>query len=105
MPRANQDLSTVDPTEIINITADTFPLAAGETLQSAAWSIALIYGVDTSPAARLIGAPSIPAPGIVTLQRAGTFQAGAVYDLIVTVTTTAGQTLSTNAHLACQGIG
>lgn len=104
MPRANQDLPPVSPTETINVTADNFPLAAGETLSTAAWSIALVSGIDSLPTSRLIGGPSIPSPGIATIQQVGTCQGGAVYDLIVTVTTTAAQTLTTNAHLACQAI-
>jgi len=104
MPRSNQDLPAIDPTETVNITADTFPLAAGETLISAAWSITLISGVDASPSARLIGAPSIPSSGLVTIQKVGTCQPGAVYDIVVTAISSAGQTLTTNSHLPCNAI-
>lgn len=106
MPRANQDLPAIDPTESVNVTADSWALAAGETIQSdgATWSIALISGVDPFPVNRLLGAPVVPAPGNVTIQKIGTCQPGAVYDIIVTVITTAGQTLTTNAHLQCNPI-
>jgi hypothetical protein len=99
MPRAFRDFSPIYPTEQVTLSFDFSPaLAVGETIGSPSLSIAVVSGIDATPSARLIGAASIS--GSFVLQAVGTMQVGVIYDIIATVTTSSGQILTTNAHLA-----
>lgn len=104
MPRAIRDFSLIYPTEQVVISFDfTAGLGDGEVLTgSPAVSVVLVSGTDATPSSRLIGSPSTV--GNSVLQMVGTCQAGAIYDFIATITTSASQTLTTNAHLPCQAI-
>lgn len=104
MPRAARDFSPIFPTEQVVLSFDFSPaLAVGETLTSAqSVAVALVSGIDATPASRLIGGSAIT--GSFVTQMVGTLQPGAVYDFIATVTTSTGEILSTNAHQECFGI-
>jgi hypothetical protein len=99
-----RDFSPIYTTEQVVLSFDfSLALATGETLSSPVVSIVVVSGIDTTPVSRLIGSPSIS--GSVVMQMIGTTQAGAIYDVIATVGTNAGQTLTTNAHLASLNVG
>jgi len=103
MPRAARDFSPIYPTEQVVLSFDFSPaIAAGETLVTSTVSIVLVAGVDATPASRLIGSPSIA--GLIIMQMVGTCQSVATYDIIATVVTSAGETLTMNAHLTCLSI-
>ncbi len=98
MPRAVRDFSPIYGTEQVTLSFDFAPaLAVGETLVSPVVSIELVEGTDATPSSRLIGSPLIS--GASVFQSVGTGQPLAVYDLIATVSTSAGQTLTLSAHL------
>ncbi len=103
MPRATRNFSEIYSTERVTLSFDFSPaLAVGETLASPSASALLVSGIDPSPSSRLIGAPSIA--GSIILQEVGNELSGATYNFLVTVATSAGQTLSLSAHQACQPI-
>lgn len=65
-------------------------LAAGETLSTATFTIAVVDGIDASVAAMLSGSASVV--GTEARQRVRNGVAGVVYELKATVTTSAGNT-------------
>jgi hypothetical protein len=108
MPRAIEDFSAIYSTERVTISFDfakglNVPPIANETLLSVtSVSVILVSGADAAPSSRLIGSPSIT--GTFVIQQIGTLQPGAVYNFVATTVTSAGQTLTTNAHQACLAI-
>jgi hypothetical protein len=75
-------------------------LAAGETIVSAAWTCAVLTGVDPDPQSHVQGAGSIN--GTVAYQFFSGFLAGVTYRLLVTVTTNLGEIKILYSHVACQ---
>lgn len=75
-------------------------LAVGETISTQAVTCALAngYSGDASPSSVISGSAS--ASGAVVSQKLTGGVSGMVYDLICTVTTSAGQTLLLSAYLA-----
>jgi hypothetical protein len=74
-------------------------VAAGETLSSATFSIALVAGSDASPAARLSGAASVS--GTKASQRIAGLKSGATYRLQCVATTSLGNTVSLYSFVEC----
>lgn len=103
MPRAPQDFSPLDPAALETSTF-SFDFAAmlgtGETISTAAWSIAALTGLDASPSSRLLGSTQIS--GTQVLQRIGTAVAGETYRITATIATSASQTLTLYANCKCQ---
>lgn len=107
MPRGN-DFSPVDPTETVTNTWDFGPwLSVGATLSAPATTCTLLSGTDATPGSRLIGTPQVTASpstkiaGQAVLQQVSTMQAGALYELTCTATTSDGQVLTLYAHQLC----
>ena len=106
MPRANRDFSPIYTTEKVTASLDFTKglsiFAPGETLVTATMSIILVAGFDATPSARLLVGPQISGAFVMAL--VGTYQPGAIYNIIATAVTSGGQTLTTNAHQTCQNI-
>lgn len=103
MPRASKDFSLLDA-GVLETATFTFDfsqmLGDGETIETVAWSISALNGLDPTPSSRLIGAPQIS--GTMVLQRIGTGIAGENYRILVTITTSALQTLTIYANCPCK---
>jgi hypothetical protein len=106
MPRALRDFTPIYADEEVPLSFDFGPplaqLPGAQTLVSPTWSIGLVLGSDATPAARLLGPPSII--GTFVTQMVGTYQPGSTYDHIAKVTTSGGEILETNAHQSCPNI-
>lgn len=76
----------------------TFTLAVGETISTQSVAASTFSGTDTSPASIVSG--SATASGAVVSQKITGGTVGVLYDLLCTITTSAGQTLQQSAYLA-----
>ncbi len=76
----------------------TSRLSIGETLLTAAVAATVWSGDDPLPSAIISGSASIAGPKVSQKVTAGV--TGTVYDLVCTVTTSAGQTLQLAGYLA-----
>ena len=110
MPRALRDFSPIYTTEQVTLSFDfSSALAVGETLLtqasplSPAMSIGVVTGIDATPTSRFIGTPSII--GALVVQMIGALVPNTTYDVVATVSTSASQTLTLNAHIGCPAIG
>jgi hypothetical protein len=73
-------------------------LSVGETITGQGSTAYLYSGVDATPTAILSGSPSTS--GTKVTQKVTGGVVGAIYDVLVTVTTSAGQTLSIGGYVA-----
>jgi hypothetical protein len=102
---AGNDFDIIDVNEqpVLTLDFSKYPLSAGETLASVAWSCAVAdfaIAIDAAPASRLLGSPSIV--GLQTLQQVGTMLAGVKYRLAAQVTTSLGQVLNLYSFVLAQ---
>lgn len=94
--------STLDTSETKTRSFDFTNLLTlpGETIVgAAAWSIAVVDGLDPTPNIRLLGSSSVS--GNITSQMIGGMLPNVQYMLTATVNTTAGQTLTLFAEQYC----
>lgn len=73
-------------------------LASGETISTQVVTATVYSGTDGSPSAIISGSAS--ASGSIVSQKVTAGTAGVIYDLLCSVTTSAGQTLGLSAYLA-----
>ncbi len=105
MPWAGNDFPNADVGEVVLLTFDFCPsLGVSETLSSASDVFLLISGTDSTPSSRLVGSPVISGEtvsqlvsfvGLVLTDALPTNQ----YRLIMTVTTSLGQTIDSWAQI------
>ena len=72
-------------------------LAAGETISTQTVTASVYSGTDASPSAIVSGSAS--ASGAIVSQKITAGTLGVVYELLCTITTSAGQTLLLSAYL------
>ena len=73
--------------------------ATGETITSAAWTCAVVSGVDANAATCVFGSATIS--GTQTSQRINGLKPGVVYRLQVKAVTSLGNTVSLYSHVKC----
>ena len=76
----------------------TSRLGSGETISTSSVAASTYSGTDASPSAIISGSAS--ASGAVVSQNITAGTAGVIYELLCTITTSAGQTLTMSAYLA-----
>jgi hypothetical protein len=97
MPHATTDFSACGAGEIVTLAIGfSARLASGESLSTATCAISVYSGSDASPQSRLLAGPSISGAQVGFLFGNGV--AGATYEILVVVTTSAGQTLECYAY-------
>ena len=77
-------------------------LGTGETLVTASFALTVLEGTDNTPSSRLTGVSGIN--GSVASQRVQFLNAGVVYVLACTVTTSLSNTITLSAKLSCQAV-
>jgi hypothetical protein len=73
-------------------------LAAGETIATQVVTASVYTGVDANPANIISGAASVSGTSVMQLITGGVL--GVIYELLCTITTSAGQTLEMAGYLA-----
>lgn len=85
--------------EVVDVTFDfSSRLGVSETISTKSVAASVLSGVDASPSAIISGAAS--SSGAIVTQRLTGGVLGVLYELLATVTTSAGQTLQIAAYLA-----
>jgi hypothetical protein len=101
MPYIGQDFGDVDVGQIVTFSIDfRLELAAGETVTSTTWEIAVEHGSDPKVSTRLVDGAEMN--GTVSLQQAGPFLANTVYTLIATCETNHGNKPMLWAYVKCK---
>jgi hypothetical protein len=74
-------------------------IPSGDSIASVVAALTVHSGADPSPSSRLSGAPAFS--GTIVTQTLAGLQAGAVYNLLFTVTTAGGRILPNFARIGC----
>lgn len=87
------------PTELGPVTFDfSSSLASGETISTQVVAATVYSGTDSNPSAILSGAATVS--GKVVSQKLTTSVSGVLYQLVCTITTSAGNTYTQQSYLA-----
>lgn len=95
----NQPQGVKRPTELGPVTFDfTNSLASGETISTQSVAATVYSGTDANPSAILSG--SATASGKIVSQKLTTAVSGVLYQLVCTITTSAGNNYQQSSYLA-----